>query len=281
MKVSVIMTAYNVEKYIGQAIESILNQTHKDLELVLVDDCSTDGTLSVIESFEDDKILLVRNPKNLGCGMSRRIGIDASSGDYIITIDSDDWIDLDYIEKMVKNAEETGADIVCSGVTIYGKDGYWEKTNYGNVIHEGDDKVVKYWGNKIVFLNNKIVRRDIAMQHKYCVRRYIEDTPTVIPWLYLANKVSYIDGTGYHYRYNEQSLTRTRTALKHALYSLLCVLDLNDFFTANAPQMLKKVPLERMFQEEQAVLVASKPTMNDISKDMPAWLEYSMRMLLK
>lgn len=281
MKVSVIMTAYNTESYIEEAITSVLGQTYDDIELIVVNDCSTDGTLKIVNSIADERIRVINNEKNLGCGMSRRIGIDASSGEYIMTVDSDDWLDADYIENLVANAIETGADIVSSGITMYGSNGYWKKLNYGNVIFTGDDKILTYWGNEVVFINNKLIRKDIAMKHKYCSRRYIEDTPTIIPWLWYANKVSYISGTGYHYRYNEKSLTHTKTAFKHILYSLLCVLDLNDFFLEKQPNLSKALNFEKQFDRLQQSLVELQPSNKDFQEHLNAWMEYSRRMLLK
>ena len=88
--VSVNMPVYNGEKFIGQAIESILAQTYPHFELVIVDDGSTDGTLRVIEGYADARIRVVRNPRNLGLSLTRNRGIEASRGEYIAILDSDD-----------------------------------------------------------------------------------------------------------------------------------------------------------------------------------------------
>ena len=139
MKISVIITAYNVDKFIERAVKSVLSQTYKNIEVVIVEDCSTDNTKDIIEQLakEDDRIKIIYHESNKGAGWGRRDGIEASTGDYFITVDGDDWLDEDFIESLVKKAEETGADVVSGGIT-YNKDGgYWEATCYGDVICEG------------------------------------------------------------------------------------------------------------------------------------------------
>lgn len=112
-KISVIVPMYNVEKYLSLCISSILNQTFKDFELILIDDCSTDNTLKVAESFSDSRIRILRNEKNSGApGAVRNIGIDAAQGEYIVFCDSDDAILPEELEVFFNTAEKNNADIV-------------------------------------------------------------------------------------------------------------------------------------------------------------------------
>ena len=112
-KISVIVPMYNVEKYLGICINSILNQSFKDFELILIDDCSTDKTLEVAKSFTDSRIKILRNEKNFGTpGLVRNVGIDAAQGDYIYFCDDDDAILKNGLEILFKAAEENNADIV-------------------------------------------------------------------------------------------------------------------------------------------------------------------------
>lgn len=250
MKISIIITAYNVGNFIERAVKSVLSQTYKNIEVFIVEDCSTDNTKDIIEQLakEDDRIKIIYHEENKGAGWGRRNGIEASTGDYFITVDGDDWLDEDFIESLVKKAEETGADVVSGGITCNKEGGYWEATCYGDVICEGDDKVMKFWGEKIVFMNNKIIKRELGAKVPYCTRRFIEDTPTIIPILWYANKVAYVSNIGYHYRNNENSLTHQADAFKYALYRGLCALDLIDFFNINDKDILEKLPMQAMLQ---------------------------------
>ncbi|MBP8689291.1 glycosyltransferase [Patescibacteria group bacterium] len=117
--VSVLMTAYNAEKYIGLAIESILNQTYKNFEFIIIEDCSTDKTWNIIQRYvkKDKRIIATKNEVNLNAGGSSNKGLKLCKGKYIVRMDADDWSYPDRIEKQVKYME-TNNDIVCSGGTL-------------------------------------------------------------------------------------------------------------------------------------------------------------------
>ena len=101
--ISVIVPIYNVEKYLIKCIESIINQTYKDLEIILVDDGSTDSSGKICDEFatKDNRIKVIHK-KNGGLSSARNIGLDICKGNYISFIDSDDYIELDMYEKMIK-----------------------------------------------------------------------------------------------------------------------------------------------------------------------------------
>jgi len=105
-KISVVMPVYNSEKYLKESIGSILNQTFKDFEFIIINDASTDNSLNVIKSYKDKRIKLITNNKNLGVSKTRNIGLDLSSGKYIAVMDSDDIslldrlrLQFDYLER--------------------------------------------------------------------------------------------------------------------------------------------------------------------------------------
>lgn len=272
------MTAYNVEQYIEEAMMSCLNQTYKDIELIVVEDCSTDNTLKIVEAIAkaDDRVVVVKHEKNLGAGMGRRDGINAATGDYFITIDADDWIDEDFIEALVIQAEKTGADVVSGGITVEKGEGYWEKTCYGDVTTTGIDKVKKFWGEKIVFMNNKIIRTSFRDRIQYCHRRFIEDTPTIIPILHMANQVDYVSNTGYHYRMQDNSLTHQANPFKYALYRALCCMDLIDYFKENnAEDILSAIPIQQMLQQQIEIIKATDPLPDEIKLYIDDWIEFT------
>lgn len=113
-KVSVIIPIYNVEKYIGKCLESLQNQTLRDIEVICVDDCSTDSSVEVVERFikDDKRFILLKNNVNSGAAIARNNGMDVACGEYIYFIDSDDWIDENYLERMVEAIEKWQTDIV-------------------------------------------------------------------------------------------------------------------------------------------------------------------------
>lgn len=115
--VSIVMPAYNAEKYIGEAIESVLQQTYTNIELIIVEDCSTDGTLDVIKHYEDNRIILERNLMNRGIAFSTNRGIELSKGKYIALLDDDDMATIDRIELQVSYLEENEEIDILGGWT--------------------------------------------------------------------------------------------------------------------------------------------------------------------
>ncbi|OEC94443.1 MULTISPECIES: glycosyltransferase family 2 protein [Methanobrevibacter] len=122
VKVSVILTAFNEEKYIGKAIDSILKQTLTDFELIIVNDGSTDNTLNIINSFEDERIKLISHD-NIGPGASRNKALNIAKGEYIMYLDGDDWYRVDGLEIAYSEAKDKDTDF-----TFYQMINYDEKT---------------------------------------------------------------------------------------------------------------------------------------------------------
>ena len=115
-KISIIVPAYNVQKYIKQCLESIINQTYKNLEIIVVNDGSKDKTLDIIENIAKiDERIIVINQENQGVSASRNNGLKSANGDFIMFVDSDDWLDLDTCEVLIKEAVKENANVVMCG----------------------------------------------------------------------------------------------------------------------------------------------------------------------
>lgn len=112
--VSVVVPVYNAEKYVKKTIESLVNQSYKNIEIIIVNDGSTDSSVSICEEFKDSRIKIF-NRKNEGLSASRQFGIDVAKGMYVCTIDSDDYYDCTFIEKMLRNIVENESDICICG----------------------------------------------------------------------------------------------------------------------------------------------------------------------
>ena len=113
-QVSVIIPVYNTEKYLPKCLESVCNQTLKDIEIICVNDASPDNSLAVLQEYakNDNRIKLINFTENKGAAAARNAGIDAATGEYIGFVDSDDFVDLDFYEKLYTKAKETDADAV-------------------------------------------------------------------------------------------------------------------------------------------------------------------------
>jgi len=115
--VTVVLPVYNVEKYLDRCLESVVNQTYRDLEIILVDDGSPDNSPALCEAWaaKDSRIKVIHK-KNAGLGMARNTGIENANGEYICFFDSDDYIALDTVESCYIAAQKEDADIVCFGL---------------------------------------------------------------------------------------------------------------------------------------------------------------------
>ena len=113
-KVSVVIPVYNTDSLLNRTLASVTQQTLTDIEILCVDDCSTDHSLDILKEWEqkDPRVHIIALEQNGGVSRARNTGIDESRGDYIFFLDSDDWIDPDYLEAMYTKARETGQDVV-------------------------------------------------------------------------------------------------------------------------------------------------------------------------
>ena len=127
--VSVVMPAYNVEKTIGRAIDSVIHQTYNNLELIIVNDGSTDATLDVIRGYEDSRIVVVCQP-NGGLSCARNTGIEKATGDYLTFIDSDDWYEECYLERMVSSFMSNHSQLTVCGMIFHKSKGAVYSTVY-------------------------------------------------------------------------------------------------------------------------------------------------------
>ena len=266
MKISIITTIYNVEKYIEKCLTSLVNQTYKDLEIILVNDCSTDSSMDIVSKFDDSRIKLINHPVNKGAGWARRTGIEAATGDYVITVDGDDYISEDFIESLVKGAEETGADIVSGGITYIMEKHYLEVKRFLPHVSENMQKFTDYSNQKIIFLNNKIVKRNLYDIVPYSTRRYCEDTPVILPLLYYANKVAYVDNQGYYYVQHSESLCRRVNSFEQALYKALCSKELQEFFADKGAEYTQLISQQEFIMYLRTIKATGTPELNNYYK---------------
>lgn len=142
MKVTVIVPVYNVEEYLARCLDSLLNQTFDDYEIICVNDCSPDGSAAILRKYQKNypsRMRIVTNEVNLGLGQSREKALDFASGEYVLFVDSDDYVKPDYIERYMLGMEEGDYDIVVGGFirVVDGKqrehilsDSVWSSTTY-------------------------------------------------------------------------------------------------------------------------------------------------------
>ena len=156
-KVSIIIPIYNAENTIEKCISSILKQTYKDYELLLIDDGSTDNSLKVIKKYSKYKNIRILNQENHGVAYTRNRGIKEATGDYIMFIDNDDFIDSDYIEKHITTISKENSDIVISG---------YRRINVENKVLHEEKLRDTYWSRFIIMAPwAKVYRRNFLLKN--------------------------------------------------------------------------------------------------------------------
>jgi succinoglycan biosynthesis protein ExoO len=147
-KVSVIIPAYNTEVYIAKAIQSALDQTLDDIEVIMVDDGSTDKTVEVAKGFTDQRLKVIVNPQNLGVSAARNRALKAAQGEWIAVLDADDWYDPERLEKLVLLAEKTNVDMIADDLYLI-NDG--ETSPWSTLIQESGEDIDKILQIDIIY----------------------------------------------------------------------------------------------------------------------------------
>lgn len=220
-KISVIIPVYNSEKYIAQCLDSIINQSLKDIEIICVNDGSTDNSLDILNEYakKDNRIKVITqiNTGN-GAGSARNTGLEQAKGEYISFIDSDDYIDKDFLEKLYKEAKEYDADIACSGV-IKERENEQKtqlKFNEIKVSDNPNDNLKVSKSLPYPYPWNKIYKREFVVSYgiKFVENIYFEDlifTPLVIT---KAEKLISVPDVYYHYIERENSVSSAKSGIK-------------------------------------------------------------------
>lgn len=230
---SIILPVYNAEKYISKTIESVLNQMFSNFELIIVNDASTDNSLSICERYNsiDNRIVIVNHKINKGLHLSRYSGIQEAKGKYIGFIDADDFIDENFYKTLIDTIETTKSDIVVAG---------WKKVVNNEKyisLKKSDEKIFN--GLEAIDIMNKGIIFNFVMWDKIYIaekikkvyfsayRGTIEDVLFNVQAFYLAKKIYFIPNYGYNYVIRDDSLSHRKVTINDLdfdyIYKLLSI----------------------------------------------------------
>lgn len=203
--VSIIVPVYNVEDYLARSVDSVLSQTYNNLEIILVDDGSTDMSGAMCDSFaEQDNRIRVIHKKNGGLSDARNAGIEIAAGDYIGYVDSDDWIEPDMFELMVTNCEKYGAEVAaCRYSRVYGDYTVNESTDL--ILHMTRDEALETYICENVerpiynSVWSKLFKRELVKDYRFPVGKKSEDIMYTTKAFCNMNSCVYIDKALYNY----------------------------------------------------------------------------------
>lgn len=216
-KLSIIVPVYNVEKYLPKCLESLIKQTLNDIEIICVNDGSMDNSLAILKEFasKDSRIRIIDN-QHQGVAKTRNTGIEQSTGEYIGFVDSDDYIDIDFFEKLYNSATKSNSDIAIASILKH--------KNFFNIYNAKytkeetaitiQDKIKLCEDKKHFFFYawNKIYHSGFIKENniKFSEGQIYEDVMFAIKALYYSNKIISVYGTKYHYIEHENSLTKCK-----------------------------------------------------------------------
>jgi len=233
MKVSIIIPLYNVENYVVESLKSAFAQTYSNIEYLLIDDCSTDHTMQMVEEYvsnhsRKEAVRIIHHNKNLGLSAARNTGVKHANGEFIFFMDSDDEISANCIEKHCEAITSKNADFTVANVLLEGAKSIHIKPIASDVVSEV--LLVTYLKRKwSISAWNKLYRRDFLQRNNLSFREGLlhED----ILWSYQlsckAQRMALVEETTYIYKIHEGSITTNKNGSKK-IESLLYILQFMD-----------------------------------------------------
>ena len=230
MKISILVPVYGVEKYIPQCAKTLFEQTYHDIEYIFVDDCSPDDSIVVLQQIlanypeRKNQVHIVRHDHNRGLGAARKTAFEAATGDFVINVDSDDYLSLNAVELLVAKQQETGADIVSSSYTSVFQDGI--AILHAEPHYSKDDclKLMLIQNTLLPHIWARLIRRNLYIEHGITSVEGInmaEDLALTPRLIHAATSVSYVKESTYYYRDDSSASTFANQLSRKHIISLL------------------------------------------------------------
>ena len=242
-KISIIVPVYNVEKYIDKCLNSLVNQTLKNIEIIVVNDGSPDNSQKIIDKYVKKYPTLIKSyiKENGGQGSARNYGLEKSNGEYIMYVDSDDYIEPNMAELMYTKAKKEFSDIVVCGNYVVDEENRIIKEERSHDFDKSLKKENFLFGKMAVW--NKIYKRNLLIDNNLTFRSklWYEDLDFTIKVFSLTDKISYVDDLLYNYLLRDGSTMNNSNAKRN--------LELCDAFDS-AIDFLKKNKLNKKMHSE-------------------------------
>lgn len=238
---SIIVPVYNVEKYLNCCIESILNQSFTDFELILVDDGSPDSCGKICDDYaKKDARIKVIHKVNGGLSSARNAGLDIAQGEYISFIDSDDVIDSNMFLYLMDKIREYDLDIVTCGIVFFYNN---DLCNTQTCVHTNEEYIEKPQSIKLLLVSdgvgdyavNKIYRKELFNGIRFPESRFFEDIFTTYKVFYSANNILTTDRDLYYYRYSNNSISHSSRYNRNFIDYIIAIEEQLDFVRKNNP----------------------------------------------
>ncbi|WP_203289113.1 glycosyltransferase [Metabacillus sp. cB07] len=229
-KVSIILPIYNVEKFLKKCLETLVNQTLKDIEIIAVNDCSTDNSLKILHEYQSqygDKFQIINSKDNVKQGGARNLGIKAARGEYVGFVDPDDYVTLDMFEKMYHSAIENNAEIVtCDYYEIIGETKIYKSNDLPEGILDKENKRIALQRKYGWELWQQIYKKELFTVNsiQFSENLYVTDLEIGALIVMYANRITKVKEALYFY-VKHDSATTTFKVNDRKIYDLLVVSD--------------------------------------------------------
>lgn len=277
-KISVIIPIYNVEAYLRRCLDSVIHQTYENLEIILIDDGSTDNSYAIAKDYcdKDSRCILVHQT-NSGLSSARNIGLKYATGKFISFIDSDDWISVDMFSTLVKCYENTGADIISGKYILTDTDETEVKNTELKFKCITENKLRYYLENSFnaksleIPVCNKIYNRDLFESISFPEGQLYEDMFTSYQLIKKANMWCVCNQTIYFYFQGGKSITRNNFSEKNLQILRPCNQIIDDI--QNDDTLSKLYPLAIMFKCKNYLSILIRIVQSNNSLSHPIILE--------
>lgn len=242
-KLSIIVPVYKVEPYIHKCVDSILNQTFTDFELILVDDGSPDNCGKICDEYaQKDERVRVIHKENGGVSSARNLGVDESAGEYISFIDPDDWIDEEMYSEVVLYMENNEIDILCIDVCEVRESKSFVRNKFDeNLFFNRKDALTKILIDEIDNSPcNKVYKKLVWEGVRFPVGRRFEDVATIYKTFYNSNKVGYMKKAFYYYLKREGSAIALSFDAQRRFENFLGYKERYEFAKVNCKEAIEK-----------------------------------------
>ena len=233
--ISVIIPTYNDIKHVTRAIDSVINQNIQNVQIIVVDDASTDNTTKILKKKYSKKITIIQHKANQKLGAARNTGIDMANGKYIFFLDSDDWLDPNALEKLLSIAEKNISDVTAFGVNTVSESGKKKLFHSIKLKTVGGIRALKYYSTHKIgsIVWNKLYLTNLIKINKIrFVSPYLhEDVNFTLQVLFYAKRYISIAKPYYNYFQRDNSIVNGMPTLLHLKSYIRLFLDMNNFIT--------------------------------------------------
>lgn len=280
MKVSVIVPVYNVEKYLRRCLDSLVNQTFKDYEIIIVNDGSPDNSKEIINEYVKKFPQLIKsyNKKNGGLGSARNYGLKKSIGEFIIFVDSDDFVESNMLEKMYNVANKKNSDMVVCNINDFYEKNLNNKLNYNKYIGSNVFKKPEIILNRPAAWN-KLYRRTLFDKPgmEFVNNKWYEDLRLTTKLYLECNKISFVDHHLYNYVIRENSIMNNKNITRN--YEIIEAFeDIISFYKKNNylddfKEEIEFLAINHIFIAANVRIIINSKS-KDIRKNLEPTLEY-------